>query len=190
MAPLTPLPPPHDAPSLTATKADPTRCTVASLDKFADTRAQYSLEVGSGSMTEALVDVSGCAEGFKGQDMTGKVLSGVDLSGADFSDSKLLQVEMSRAIARGAILRGADLTDANAYGTDFRGADLAGANLENAILSSALFGKDRDGKWANLEGTHFVGALMSSSDVGRICENPTLLDVTKKSELGCRATRR
>jgi hypothetical protein len=37
---------------------------------------------------------------------------------------------------------------------------------------------------------HFEGALLSSSDVGRICENPTLDEYTRKAELGCRGSRR
>jgi hypothetical protein len=39
------------------------------------------------------------------------------------------------------------------------------------------------------EWAHFEGALVSSSDVGRICENPTLEAATKRYELGCRASR-
>ncbi len=67
-------------------------------------------------------------------------------------------------------------------------------DLSNLTRSTTLFlhcrsfGKDK-GEWANLEGTHFEGALLSSSDVERLCENPTLdLDV-KKYELGCRASK-
>ncbi len=33
------------------------------------------------------------------------------------------------------------------------------------------------------------GALVSSSDIGRICENPTLEMSTRKYELGCRSSR-
>jgi hypothetical protein len=40
-----------------------------------------------------------------------------------------------------------------------------------------------------LQGAHFEGALLSSSDVGRICENPTLEPDTKRYELGCKATK-
>jgi hypothetical protein len=42
---------------------------------------------------------------------------------------------------------------------------------------------------AAVQGAHFEGALLSSSDVGRICENPTLEADTKRYELGCRATK-
>lgn len=143
---------------------------------------------GEGSQRPCLM-VAGCQEGFQNRDLTGKVLSGVLLRGADFSGSKLVRVEMSRADATGANLSGVDFTDANCYGTSFDGADLRDANFENAILSSASFGRDRSGTWANLRGTTFVGALVSSSDVQRICENPTLLPETRKSELGCRGGR-
>jgi hypothetical protein len=34
-----------------------------------------------------------------------------------------------------------------------------------------------------------AGALVSSSDIGRICENPTLEEGTKRYELGCRSSR-
>lgn len=71
----------------------------------------------------------------------------------------------------------------------FDGADVRGAQFENSILTGATFGKDSAGTWANLAGAHFEGALVSSSDVGRICQNPTLEEDTKKYELGCRATR-
>ena len=36
---------------------------------------------------------------------------------------------------------------------------LQGAQFENAILSSATFGKDAEGRWANLKGAHFVSAV-------------------------------
>lgn len=35
------------------------RCTVAALDKFADTRAKFSQEASGGNMVEAIVDVRG-----------------------------------------------------------------------------------------------------------------------------------
>jgi hypothetical protein len=44
------------APPITET-AD--RCTVAALDKFADTRAKFSQEASGGNMVEAIVDVRG-----------------------------------------------------------------------------------------------------------------------------------
>jgi len=73
--------------------------------------------------------------------------------------------------------------------SSFDGADVRGATFENSILTGATFGKDSSGTWANLAGAHFEGALVSSSDVGRICENPTLEADTKRYELGCRASR-
>lgn len=38
----------------------PGRCDVSALDKFADTRATFSLEASGGNMTEAIVDIRGC----------------------------------------------------------------------------------------------------------------------------------
>jgi uncharacterized protein YjbI with pentapeptide repeats len=93
---------------------------------------------------------------------------------------------MARADAKGAILSGVDFTDTNCYASSFDGADLRGANFENSILTAASFGRGPGGEWAALQGTHFEGALVSSSDVVRICENPTLEEATKKYELGCR----
>ena len=53
--------------------------------------------------------------------------------------------------------------------------------------AGATFGKDREtGQWANLKGAHFEGALLASSDILRMCENPTLEVSTKKYELGCK----
>mmetsp|Transcript_42098 Transcript_42098/g.105612 ORF Transcript_42098/g.105612 Transcript_42098/m.105612 type:complete len:244 (+) Transcript_42098:277-1008(+) len=160
------------------------RCKISTLDKFADTRAKFSLEASSGAMDEALVDVRGCD--FHGQDLSSKVFSGVLMDGINLQDARLVGVEMSRAIARSANLAGIDLTDANAYSSIFDGSDLRGAQFENAVLSSASFGRDASGTWANLEGAHFEGALLSSSDVGRVCENPTLSSDARKYELGCR----
>jgi uncharacterized protein YjbI with pentapeptide repeats len=34
----------------------------------------------------------------------------------------------------------------------FAGSDLQNVNFENAILTNARFGKDSEGKWANLVG--------------------------------------
>jgi len=57
------------------------------------------------------------------------------------------------------------------------------------ILAGATFGKEPGtGAWANLKNAHFDGALLSSSDIGRMCENPTLEAKTKKYELGCRVS--
>lgn len=55
------------------------------------------------------------------------------------------------------------------------------------MLTGSTFGRNgKGGEWANLAGAHFEGALVSSSDIQRICENPTLELTTKKYELGCR----
>eukprot|EP00887_Chlorella_sp_A99_P005293 scaffold1.g5293.t1 len=162
------------------------RCTVEALDKFAGTRATFSLEASGGNMVEAVVDVRGC--NYSGKDLGSKVLSGVMMQGADFSNTRLVGIQFARAQAQGARLSGTDLTDANCFGTAFDGADLEGAQFENAILSSATFG-EYGGKWANLKGAHFEGALLSSSDIGRLCENPTLDDSARRGELGCRGSR-
>ena len=53
----------------------------------------------------------------------------------------------------------------------------------------ALPAESYKGVWANLKGTHFEGALLSSSDVVRVCENPTLDEYTAQAELGCRKSR-
>lgn len=55
--------------------------------------------------------------------------------------------------------------------------------------SNASFGKF-DGQWAQLGGAHFEGALLSSSDIGRLCENPTIDPDVSRFELGCRAGRK
>lgn len=107
-----------------------------------------------------------------------QVFSGVLMDGANLEGSTLVGVEMSRAIARDAKLAGIDLTDANAFATVFDGSDLRGAQFENAILSSASFGKGAGGNWANLEDAHFEGALLSSSDISRVCANPTISPVS------------
>jgi uncharacterized protein YjbI with pentapeptide repeats len=139
-------------------------------------------------MAEANVDIRSCD--YSNKDLSGKVLSGVNMQGADFTNSKLVGSQMARADAKGAKLAGVDFTDTNCYSTSFDGADLSGAQFENSILTAATFGKDGSGTWANLQGTHFEGALVSSSDVVRICENPTLEESTKKFELGCRIPRK
>ena len=61
--------------------------------------------------------------------------------------------------------------------------------LPCSILTNATFGKGPDGQFANLAGAHFEGALISSSDIERMCVNPTLDESTKKLELGCRKAR-
>ena len=66
-----------------------------------------------------------------------------------------------------------------------QGTDLSGAVFENAILTNATFGKDGAGRWANLKGSHFEGALLSQSDIRRVCANPTVDDDVRLEELGC-----
>ncbi|MEW5316140.1 MAG: hypothetical protein WDW38_007526 [Sanguina aurantia] len=164
------------------------RCEVSALDKFADTRKSFSQEAAGGGMTEALVDVRNCD--FSNLNLSGKVMSGVQLQGANFKNAKLVGSQFARADARGANLAGADLSDTNAYSTNFNGANLEGAQFENSVLTMAMFGRDGpESPWANLKGAHFEGALISSSDVERICENPTLEEDTRKYELGCRKGR-
>ena len=187
---LSPIAPPAEAagrktPPL-PTGDNPARCQVSALDKFADTRAKFSQEASGGNMVEAIVDIRGCD--FSNKDLSGKVFSGVMLQSANLSNSKVINSQFARADARSAILTNVDFTDANCYGSQFDGADLQGAQFENSILTGATFGKDK-GNWANLAGAHFEGALVSSSDIVRICENPTLEDTTKKYELGCRLSR-
>lgn len=167
--------------------ADPERCTLQALDNFAETRAKFSQEASSGAMVEALVDARLCD--FSSQDLTRKVLSGVLMQGANFSNSNLSGIQMARADATGANMENVDFTDANLYSSTFNGANLQNAQFENSILTGSSFGKDASGQWANLQGAHFEGALVSSSDVVRICENPTLELPTKRFELGCRATK-
>lgn len=162
------------------------RCTIEALDKFADTRATFSLEASGGNMAEAVVDIRGCD--YSNLDLKGKVLSGVKMQDSNFSGSNLVGLQFARAQAQGANLRGADLTDVNAFATAFDGADLEDAQFENAVLSNASFGQ-YEGRWANLKGAHFEGALLSSSDVVRVCANPTLDLYTKQAELGCRKSR-
>ncbi|KAI7842561.1 hypothetical protein COHA_003798 [Chlorella ohadii] len=178
---------PAEAARLPPVEDTPGRCDISALDKFADTRATFSLEASGGNMVEAIVDIRGCD--YSNKDLSGKVLSGVSMQGSNFSGSKLVGSQFARASAQGAEMRGTDLTDVNAFATAFDGADLEGAQFENSILSNATFGQ-YEGKWANLKGAHFEGALLSSSDVGRLCENPTLDEYTRKAELGCRGSRR
>lgn len=58
--------------------------------------------------------------------------------------------------------------------------------LPRSCSGAAMTTSTAAGKWANLKGAHFEGALLGSSDVQRICENPTLDKSTKKAELGCK----
>lgn len=153
------------------------------LDLFKDTRAKFSLEVGTGALPEAILDLGGCD--YSGADLSGKVLSGAIASGANFERANLTGGEMSRAKAIGANFRDAKLASLNCYEVNFGGSDLRGADFDNAILTNARFGKDDKGNWANLEGVNWDGALLSSSDAQRVCENPTVDDFGK-AVLGCR----
>lgn len=55
------------------------------------------------------------------------------------------------------------------------------------VAADASFGKGPNtGEWANLAGAHFEGALVSSSDVQRLCQNPTLDQDARDYELGCK----
>lgn len=164
------------------------RCDVSALDLFASTRATFSQEAAGGNMVEAIVDVRNCD--FSNKDLSGKVFSGVLMRGANLSGSKVVGSQFARADAQGAIMDGMDLTDANCYSTAFDGASLRGAQFENAVLTAASFGKSPvTGEWADLAGAHFEGALLSTSDVERLCANPTLDLETKQYELGCRSTK-
>ena len=190
-------------------EAKESRCRLSAFDKFASTRAKFSMvrmnlvfhalsspsqashsrsqEASGGGMQEATVDVRGCD--FKGSVLDGKVLSGVLMSGANCDQCSIKRSEAARADLRSASFQDVSFEDSNLFGTQFGGADLRGARFDNAILGNALFGKDSNGEWANLVGTHFEGALLSSSDIERLCANPTLdLDV-RKFELGCRSGR-
>jgi len=60
----------------------PGGCTAEALDMFKEIRAKFSLEVGSGALPEAVLDLGGCD--YSGMDLTGRVLSGVLASNANF----------------------------------------------------------------------------------------------------------
>ena len=156
---------------------------VQALDLFKDTRAKFSLEVGTGALPEAVLDLAQCD--YSGQDLTGRVLSGVIASNANFEGAKIVRTEMSRAQAVDSNFMNADFSDTNAYEVSFAGSDMRNVNFENTILTNARFGKDAAGRWANLEGANFEGALLSSSDAQRVCENPTVDDYGR-AILGCR----
>jgi len=54
------------------------------------------------------------------------------------------------------------------------------------LATGVKFGFDQETKaWANLEGTNFEDTQFSTSDVGRICANPTLLE-DDRAVIGCR----
>ena len=161
----------------------PGGCTVDALDLFAEVRSKFSLEVGTGALPEAVLDLGGCD--YSGADMTGKVLSGVIASNANFENAKVVRTEMSRAQAVDANFKNADLSDTNAYEVNFAGSDMTNVVFENAILTNARFGKDANGQWTKLDGANFEGALLSSSDAQRACENPTVDDFGR-AILGCR----
>jgi hypothetical protein len=168
-------------------EAKSNRCTISAFDKFASTRAKFSMEASGGGMEEATVDVRGCD--FRGSVLDGKVLSGVLMTGANCDQCSIVRSEAARADLRSASFQGVSFEDSNLFGTQFGGADLRGARFDNAILGNATFAKGLNGEWANLEGTHFEGALLSSSDIERLCANPTLDSDVRKFELGCRAGR-
>ena len=161
----------------------PGGCTLEALDLFKDTRAKFSLEVGTGALPEAVLDLKGCD--YSGQDLTGKILSGVVATGADFSNAKIVGAEMSRAKAAEVNFNGADMSSTNFYEVNFAGSDLRNVNFDNAILTNARFGKGKNGEWAQLDGVNWDGALLSSSDAQRVCENPTVDDYGK-AILGCK----
>jgi uncharacterized protein YjbI with pentapeptide repeats len=161
----------------------PGGCTLDALDLFKDTRAKFSLEVGTGALPEAVLDLATCD--YSGANMDGKVLSGAIASNATFDDVSFTGGEMSRAKAVDSSWKGANLSSTNFYEVNFAGSDLRGANFDNAILTNARFGKDAKGKWADLDGVNWDGALLSSSDAQRVCENPTV-DEYGRAILGCR----
>jgi uncharacterized protein YjbI with pentapeptide repeats len=66
------------------------------------------LEVGSGAIPEAVLDLAQCD--YSGRDLTGKVLSGVLASHANFQGARVVGAEMSRAQAVGSNFRDADFT--------------------------------------------------------------------------------
>jgi uncharacterized protein YjbI with pentapeptide repeats len=96
------------------------------------------------------------------------------MDGTNFENADASETEMSRTSARNSNLRGVNFASANAYEARFDGSDLRGANFANALLSNASFGKGEDGRWANVEGAEFEGALLSLSDARKLCQNPTL----------------
>jgi len=151
---------------------DPARCTVEAFEKFKETRAAFSMEVGQGALPEAILDLRGCD--YSNADLGGKIVNGAILTGANLDGANLIGAEIARVNGRSGSFRGTDFTDSNLYSTNFDGADMRGAVFENTILTAATFGQDETGTWANLEGTLFEGALISSSDQRRICENPTM----------------
>jgi hypothetical protein len=64
----------------------------------------------------------------------------------------LTHADLARATARRASFKAAKLDDANLFQVDLAGAELAGASFHNALLSSTSFGRDENGKWAQLDG--------------------------------------
>ena len=161
----------------------PGGCTLDALDLFKDTRAKFSLEVGTGVLPEAVLDLATCD--YSGADMDGRVLSGAIASNATFDNASFVGGEMSRAKSVNSSWKGANLSSTNFYEVNFAGSDLRGVNFDNAILTNARFGKDAEGKWADLDGVNWDGALLSSSDAQRVCENPTV-DEYGRAILGCR----
>lgn len=146
-------------------------CTVKALDLFSDVRAKFSMEVASGALPEAVLNLSRCD--YSGKDLKGKVLSGIVGDDVNFDGVDFTGAEMSRASMRGSSFKNSVLNSVNAYEVRFDGSDMRGADFTNTLLSSASFGK-YNGVWANVEGAQFEGALLSSSDAQRLCQNPTL----------------
>ena len=164
--------------------AEAARCDPLRLKAFAATRASFSAEASSGALPkEALLDLRGCS--FAGLKLQEEVFAGAILEGADLHGADLTHSDWARATARGANLSGSTLKDANLFNVDFAGADVRGAVFSNALLTGANFGKDGEGRWANMEGAELEGALLSSSDTRALCLNPTI-DGEGAVALGCR----
>ena len=79
---------------------------------------QVLLEVGTGALPEAVLDLGGCD--YSGQDLSGKILSGVIATGANFSNATLVGAEMSRAKGQDAIFTGANMRSVNALRGELR----------------------------------------------------------------------
>ena len=108
------------------------------LDLFKDTRAKFSLEVGTGALPEAVLTLGGCD--YSGQDLSRSDSERVIATGANFSNATLVGAEMSRAKGQDAIFTGADMRSVNAYEVNFGGSDLTNVDFDNAILTNARVG--------------------------------------------------
>jgi hypothetical protein len=96
-----------------------------------------------------------------------------------FSSSSKLQLRLYTTSSAGGIAANNHWRDGTQLGTAQRTAAKQCSNGASKATAAA----------AAVQGAHFEGALLSSSDVGRICENPTLEPDTKRYELGCKATK-